>query len=120
MIFDSDRVEEAFAAHLAYYGKDNRRRFEDQLMQEMAELQKAILKARLARETDTGFPESQQLIDLLDNEAAREVPDVLICLEHLGRELKMGKPELRDRLDTLSMYLMQRLDHLRAVKRAKG
>lgn len=80
MIIDTNALEMALTTHKAYHRSKHRTRYTDQLIEESAELTQALMKER------RGIGSRAATLD--------EIADLCICLEFLGRELKISRDEL--------------------------
>lgn len=95
IIDDSADIGQAYFTHQDYWKLDHSDRVVDQLLQEMAELQKELLKDRLGRGDRA--------------QIAKEMADVLLCLEFLGRDEDISRRLLRQMLNERAVLVHLRL-----------
>lgn len=95
IVNNNTHVEQGYFTHQHYWKLDHAERVVDQLLQEMAELQKELLKDRLGRG-------DKQLI-------IKEMADVLLCLEFLGRDEGVSAETLRSMMAERAVLVHLRL-----------
>lgn len=107
MIVGTNAVEQALFTHREYWREKHQDRVVDQLIEEMSELTKALLKKR------RGF-------DVPDDDVKGEIADVCICLEFLGQGLGFENEELRVRVGKIAGDLEFKLEKLRWERDGSG
>ena len=103
---DNSNMWHAFLEHQRVWKDGHQYRIDDQLIEEMAELTKALLKKR------RGLGGDQEIKD--------EIVDVCICLEFLGRSLPFRAAELAREADDKAGELLDRLQHRVIVTNCDG
>jgi uncharacterized protein YabN with tetrapyrrole methylase and pyrophosphatase domain len=96
-------VETFYDVHKRYYDKDQYNRLLDQIMEEMSELQKVLLKHR----------RSNHPLEL-NVDIKEEMSDVIISLEFIRRLFRIGNDELditiRDKSKKIIQILVNRME----------
>lgn len=102
MIYDSEEIEAGVHAHRRFHGEGHEARLSDQLIEEMAELTKELLKKRRGKGSDFRITE--------------EMADVLVCLEYLGRALGIEAVDMARLVDACSAKVRQEAGRLIALR----
>jgi hypothetical protein len=108
MIFETDQVEDALWTHKLLWGDQHLNRVVDQLVEEMAELTKELLKYRRHGTRSS----------VIEARIRGEMADVFQCMEFLGREVAMSREDVTERVNLISIRLRDKL--FREVERVKA
>jgi NTP pyrophosphatase (non-canonical NTP hydrolase) len=97
MIIDTHGARMGYMKHKDYWGEQHKARVVDQLIEEMAELTKELMKARRGGDNKS--------------EILRELCDVLLCLEYLGQDEGFTNEIVRPIVTDLSLEVESRLTY---------